>query len=195
MRLKSKWIILFGILAIVCGFSLLIFTHISVNNFKKQSAQILLQIEEIMPEKTMGAVDDYSSIQMPAIEISGEDIIGVIEFEPFNLSLPIGSKWEKSKNISYPKKFSGSVYDNSLVIGGYYCEGQFDILKRLNIGNRIIVTDMTGAQFNYEVKDIKRKKSAEIDFLTDETADLTLFVRDSKSLEYIIVKSVNAGNS
>jgi len=45
------------------------------------------------------------------------------------------------------------------------------------------------------VKDIKRKKSAEIDFLTDEEADLTLFVRDSKSLEYIIVKSVNAGNS
>ena len=195
MRLKSKWVILFGILFISCGLLLLVFTQISVNSVEKHSKEILSQIEGILLEKTGGTVDDFSYMQMPAVEIDNEDIIGVIEFKSFGVSLPIGDKWENKKSVSYPKRFSGSVYDNSLIIGGYDCKGQFDCLEKLDIGNRITVTDMTGAQFDYEVKGIERKKSADVDILKEKTSDLTLFVRDSKSLDYIIVRAINVRGS
>lgn len=194
MRLKSKWIILFGILAVACGLGLFIFTQISVNNAEKQSAKILSQIEKILPQKTNGITDVLSYMQMPAVEIDGEDIIGVIEFKELNVSLPLGNKWDENESISYPKRFSGTVYDNSLVIGGYYCKGQFDCLTRLDNGNIITVTDMTGAQFSYEIKDIIRKKDVDSKFLSNNSFDITLFVYSPKSFDYIIVRGSNVFN-
>ena len=190
MRLKSKWVILLGILGVVCGLALLAFMQISINSAAKRSAEIIAQTEKILTEKTVGATNEFSFVQMPAMHINGDDIIGVIQFESLGVSLPIGDKWEKNR-ISYPKRFSGSVYDNSLIVGGYYCKGQFDCLSRLDIGNRVTVTDMSGAQFSYEITDIKRKKSADADSLNGSSSHLTLFARNSKSLEYIIVSGVN----
>jgi len=96
--------------------------------------------------------------------------------------------------VWYPKRFSGTVYDNSLVIGGYYCKGQFDCLTRLDNGNIITVTDMTGAQFSYEIKDIIRKKDVDSKFLNNNSFDITLFVYSPKSFDYIIVRGSNVFN-
>lgn len=189
MRLKSKWIILFGVLIVVLGLGLFACTQISIFNLEKQSASILSKAKEILPQKTVGTVDEFYLKSMAAVEINGEDIIGIIDSDDLDMSLPLGFRWEKN-SISYPKRFSGSVYDNSLVVGGYYCEGQFECLTRADIGQGITVTDMTGAQFRYRITDIKRKKSASADFLKDDNYDLTLFVRNPMSSEYIIVRCI-----
>ena len=186
MRIKSKWIILLGSLALACGLGLLIFTQATVGKMQKQSEELLLQAQRMITDKTVGTAYEYSEAKMPAAQINGEDIIGIIEFNSPRVILPLGDGWKKG--ISYPKRFSGSVYDNSLVIGGYYSAGQFDCLKKTDIGGTVTVTDMTGAQFSYRITDIKRKKSADADFLKDSAYDITLFVRDTKSLEYIIVR-------
>ena len=50
------------------------------------------------------------------------------------------------------------------------------------------MTDMTGAQFNYSVASIRRADAAPTEMLLDGSGELTLFVRDSYSLQYIIVR-------
>jgi len=195
MRINSKWVILFGSIIIACGLGLLIFIKISEDNVQNQTAGILTVIEEVLPSNSDGSVGDYSSNVMPVMEIKGEDIIGVIKFKTLGVSLPIGDEWDNEDNMSYPKRLSGSVYNNSLVIGGYDSKGQFDCLKKLDIGNRITITDMTGAQFKFEVKDIKRKKSIEENSFRSENTHLTLFVRDSNSSVYIIVQCINLGSN
>ena len=47
---------------------------------------------------------------------------------------------------------------------------------------------MTGAKFSYTVSKIERKRSAEKEVLSDPSSDLTLFVRDSGNMEYIVVR-------
>ena len=67
-------------------------------------------------------------------------------------------------------------------------EEQFACLKQLDMGNRIVVTDMTGAQFFYEVAWIERQKSVDEGKMDNGEFQLSLFVRDTLSMEYVIVR-------
>lgn len=188
MRSKSKWIILLGVLLLACSLGILLYTQFSAQKAQKTSADIVARLEEILPPKSVGVVDDYSSMQMPVLELDGAELIGVVEIPEWNVVLPVGSTWDTRTIYSFPQRFSGTVYDSSLIVGGMDQAGQFDCLKKMDVGNTVIVTDMTGAQFSYTVERIERKKSAEAEVLEDAQSNLTLFVRDEYSMEYIIVR-------
>ena len=69
-----------------------------------------------------------------------------------------------------------------------------DVLSVLELGDEILVTDLTGAVYTYCVERIDRSKSAEAEKLYDPEHDLTLFVRDTYGLDYIIVRCKNKWN-
>lgn len=188
MRSKSKWFLLMGALLILCSLGLMLFTMNATKNAQKNATDMLARLEEILPPRSIGAKDNYSSMQMPVLELDGEELIGIIEIPEWNVSLPIDSTWNTKELYSLPQRFSGTVYDDSLVIGGMDQAGQFDCLKKMDIGNIVIVTDMTGAQFSYTVERIERKKSAAAEVLEDEQSNLTLFIRDASSMDYILVR-------
>ena len=89
---------------------------------------------------------------------------------------------------SHPCRFWGSVYDSSLVIGGADQQGQFDFCDQIDIGNAVIITDMTGAAFSYTVACVERAARADADWLLSEDYDLTIFAKDAFSLEYLAVR-------
>ena len=188
MRMGSKWLIISGSIFIILSLCLVLYSLFSAQSSKKERETLVSQIEELIPERSQGIPDTYSSMEMPVLEIEGHDIIALLDIPTAEDSLPVGRVWDKSDLYSYPQRFSGSVYDSSLIIGGCDKKGQLDSLERLDIGHIIKVTDMTGAEFSYKVERIDRKSSAEADVLTDENFDLTLFVRDSSTMDYIIVR-------
>ena len=104
--------------------------------------------------------------------------------------MPIGNTWDKGKVISHPCRFYGSVYDGTLIIGGYDQAGQFDFFDRIYSNVTIKVTDMTGSTFSYVVERVERSSTAQAEVFMDEDSDLTLFVRDAQLLEYIILRCV-----
>ena len=187
MRRAGKIIIILGILLVLCGFGIMLLLEVTTDRAELDSADILSRLKELLPPETIGAPEEYSDTDMPALELDGRDIIGLLTIQPTGTELPVAAEWNKKTLISFPQRFSGSTYDSSLVIGGYDRKGQFDCLKTLDVGNEISVTDMTGAKFTYTVSDIKRKKSVEGDVLTNADSDLTLFVCDSETNEYIVV--------
>lgn len=188
MHSKSKLILLLGAVFIFCGLGLLVFSINATKNTQKKAADMMERLEEILPPRSMGIKDDYSSMQMPVLELDGIEVIGIVEIPEWNVALPFISTWNTKTFHSLPQRFSGTIYDDSLIVGGMDQAGQFDCLKKLDIGNEIIVTDMTGAQFSYVVERIERRKSAEAEVLEDEQSKLTLFVRDASSMEYIMVR-------
>lgn len=191
MRSKSKWIILLGMLLLACSLGILLYTQFSAQKAQKTSADTVALLEEILPPKSLGVVDNYSSMQMPCLEIDRIEIVAVLEIPDWNVALPIRNSWDAKTLISGPQRFAGTVYDGSLIVGGMDQVGQFDCLKKLDIGNTIIITDMTGAQFSYTVERVERKKSADIEVLADTQSNLSLFVRDVSSMDYIIVRCTN----
>lgn len=188
MRSKSKWVMLFGIILIFCSFGLMLFTQLYANYAKQNATDVVNQLEEIMPPKSVGVKDTYSSMQMPSLEFDGTDYIGVLEIPDYNVKLPIVKKWDTKTLISFPQRFSGTVYDGSLIVGGFDQEGQFECLKRVDVGNIVLVKDMTGAQFSYTVDYVERKDSVRAESLEYGDSELTLFVRDTYSMKYIIVR-------
>lgn len=84
------------------------------------------------------------------------------------------------------------AYDNSLVIGGADHPTQFGFCAEIQHGTAISVTDMAGAQFSYTVSRIDRAKHAETSWLQSGEYDLSLFCRDTYSLEYIVVRCISA---
>lgn len=193
MRKIGKWLIDAGALLILCSVGLVLFGQLSATRAQSEAANTLAHIDTLLPAPTVGTPDAFSSMQMPTLSVNGTDIVGVLEIPACSLRLPIGDTWETRNRASFPRRFAGSVYDGSLSVGGYDQKGQFDCLKVVDIGTAVTVTDMTGARFSYEVTDILRKTSAEAETLTSVDADLTLFVREAYSMDYIVVCCTRQG--
>ena len=188
MKRAGKLIIVIGVLLILLSFGYTLWLHIASERAELDVSEALAKLKELLPPESIGSPEEYSSQDMPALQLDGRDIIALIAIPSLDTELPLAAGWEEKDLISLPQRFSGSVYDNSLVIGGYDRKGQLECLKRLDIGDGISVTDMTGAVFSYTVSDIERKGSAENAIPSDSDYDLTLFVRDSETMEYIVVR-------
>ena len=194
MKRRANLFLVIGCLLVAGSLALLAYSRIHSAQAQKRNAEVVAQITTILPGRIDGVMESYSNMEMPAMQIGGEDYIGLLEIPAFGLTLPIGSSWDAGKVTSYPCRFWGTVYDGSLVVGGADQTGQLDCLDQIWDGGVVTVTDMTGSVFRYMVSRVERSKSAQAEVLLDDAADLSLFVRDAYNLEYIIVRCVTKGS-
>ena len=194
MKRRANLFLVIGCLLVAGSLALLAYSSIHSAQAQKHNAEVVAQITTILPDRIDGVMDNYSNMEMPAMQIAGEDYIGLLEIPAFGLTLPIGSSWDAGKVTSYPCRFWGTVYDGSLVVGGADQAGQLDCLDQIWDGSVVTVTDMTGSVFRYMVSRVERSKSAQAEVLLDDAADLSLFVRDAYNLEYIIVRCMTKGS-
>ena len=190
MRKISKILFAVGIILVLVSLITLLALQMNAKKAQTNAAELVKQIEEIIPERTNGMMDTYTVMDMPVLQIDGKDFIAIVDIPAFGVKLPVAGSWDSGKVSSFPCRFSGTVYDGSLIVGGADQKGQFDFFDRIYNETVIIVTDMTGAEYTYTVSEIIRSDSAETDVLINTDADLTLFVRDAYSLEYIIVRCI-----
>ena len=144
-------------------------------------------VYSLIPEVRAGAFDDRVDVEMPSLEVDGEDYVGIIEIPMCGVHLPIRASWDSGDISRSPCRFTGSIYDGSLVVGGSDHEGQFNFAKTISIGDTVFVTDMTGARYTYKVTWVELTDDVSREYLTSREADLVLFVRDAYSLEYAVV--------
>lgn len=185
---KRNPFLLLGFWMVLLSLVLLVGSGLLNRFHQKQTAEIIRQIESLLPQAGTGSPHDYSSAELPVLQLEGQEFSGLIRIPSFGVTLPMGSSWDSRDISRYPCRFWGSMYDGSLVIGGKDQPGQLDFFPRLDPGEKIIVTDMTGIQFHYTVTRIDRSKHADAENLITDDWDLTLFVRDSTSLDYILVR-------
>lgn len=190
MRKNSKVILMIGLLLIAVSFLLLLKLQIQTKRAMRTDAEVVQIMESILTDRREGEEDAERDAEMPALELSGQDFIALLEMPSYGLKLPVCGTWDKGNVTSYPCRFCGSAYNGSLVIGGYDQPGQFDFFDRIPTGTPVTVTDMTGSEFSYVVEQVERSNSAQAEVLIDGESDLTLFVRDAQLLEYIILRCV-----
>lgn len=188
MRRNGKLFFAAGCLLVLCSVALLAFFRFRTEQARKTTAEIVQTLESILPARREGVMDSFQDMDMPALELDGEDFVAVVDIPAFGVTLPVCARWDEGKVTSYPCRFWGTVYDGSLIVGGYDQPGQFDFFDRIPDGAVVTVTDMTGGEFTYAVERVERSRSAQAEVLMDDTADLTLFVRDAYLLEYIILR-------
>jgi len=185
---KFPIVLVLGICLVVISFSLILGIQIRTHIGANESRKVITRMNELLPERTAGVPGISSNPNMPVLEINDVDYVAMIEIPSINLTLPVADAWNSNKLYSSPARFYGSCYDHSLVIGGADNSHQFSFCDKIEDGTVITITDMTGTQFSYTVRRVDRSKSAESNWLISNDYDLTLFCRDTYSMEYIAVR-------
>ncbi len=180
--------IIIGVLLVAASLVILIFSQIAQKTAFRNAKGTVSVLQDLMPDTRSAAPDDRANTIMPAVEVSNESFVGIIEIPKYNTELPIREIWNKNKVSKYPCRYLGSIYDGSLIIGGSDNEGQFDFIKLIGNDDAVIITDMTGGRYKYRVCDIRRTKDVSTEYLTSEDTDLVLFAKNSFSFDYTVIR-------
>ncbi len=184
----NRLVLIVGILLIAAALCLLIFSRTGQKNAADEAAALVAQIRELLPQVQDSIPDERADNAMPMLEINGKNLIGILEVPAYQAQLPLGAEWDVSEVASFPCRYMGSVYENSLIVGGSDNEGQLDFMQTITGGDIVKITDVTGRRYTYVVTRIEKTSDVSTENLRTDEADLTLFARNSYGWDYTVVR-------
>ncbi len=134
--------------------------YIDQSEAVKVNGETVRVFHEIIPDVREGLIYDRTDYQMPVMELNGTDIVGLVEIPILSVEFPVYYKWDVRKADTVPCRFSGSVYDSTLIIGGADRKGQLGFTEEICVGDKLFLTDVTGERFEYVVSEIRVMKHA-----------------------------------
>lgn len=186
---RGSWVlVIIGTVLILGAAGLLAYTMISAERSVRNGEQLLSKVESHLPAVTDQVPEERRDNTMASMEVDGVNIVGIIEVPKYDCKLPLHATWSTGTVSSMPCRYDGSIYDRTLIIGASDGEGQMDFADRIDVDDRICLTDMEGGRYTYKVSKIQHSDSAKTEVLQSSEYDLTIFVKDSLSLEYIIIR-------
>lgn len=139
-------------------------------------------------------IPDYvlaPDMDMPVAEVDGNGYIGCIEFPALNLTLPVMDSWSYPRLKLAPCRYSGSVYQDDMVIAAHNYAQHFGRLGSLAIGDEVRFTDMDGNVFTYTVAELEQLPPVPSVMLAGEW-DLSLFTCTLSGQERMTVRCVRS---
>ncbi len=83
--------------------------------------------------------------------INGRDYIGVLSIPSLELELPVISQWDYPALKVAPCRYSGSLYQDNLIICAHNYASHFGKLKELQPGDTVLFTDMDEHVVTFQV--------------------------------------------
>ena len=184
---KGTILICIGMIFIIVAAGLMIYNIYESMHAAQQSDSVLQQIVDSQependtqnPETPDVVIPEYVLFpekEMPVKKIDSENYVGILEIPDLGLVLPVlAGEWSYAKLKIAPCVYSGSVYQDNMVIAAHNYWSHFSRIKDLQLGDVVIFTDCEGNVFEYSVGcvDILQKYDTEEMKLAD-TWDLSL---------------------
>lgn len=185
---KGTILMITGLLLIVAALFLTLFNIYDSKRAGQESEQVVGQIigkieqaQQEKQEQSEAGVDvtpDYeldSAIEMPSVKVEEFRYIGLLEIPALNRQLPIMAECTDRGLRKAPCCYTGSVYEDSMVISGHNYLSHFAGLRGLPLGSEVYFTDMEGNIFQYTIEWIEVLQPDQIEEMTSGDWDLTLF--------------------
>ena len=116
-----------------------------------------------------------TSTDMPVVDVDGHSFVGTVEIPSLGLLLPVQSRWSKEDAKYAVCRYRGSIASNDLIIAGHNYVEHFGRLPELEIGSEVIVTDMNGVSFYFEVTNIETLGAYDTEKMEAGQWDFTMF--------------------
>ena len=116
-----------------------------------------------------------TSTDMPVVDVDGHSFVGTVEIPSLGLLLPVQSRLSKEDAKYAVCRYRGSIASNDLIIAGHNYVEHFGNLNQLTTGDEVIVTDMNGKSYKYEVANIETLGAYDVIDMVAGEWDLTLF--------------------
>lgn len=183
---KSTVFISTGLLLLAAAFCLVLYNLNADHRASRSVGQVLeqLPVQEAIPVTDTGTdpeemeIPDYilnPEMEMPEQSIDGQQYVGVLEIADLKLKLPVISCWTYSNLKIAPCRYSGSAYQNDLVIAAHNYNAHFAKLYQLEEGSAVVFTDMDGNVFRYKVVLKETLTPTAVEEMTAGEFALTLF--------------------
>ena len=185
---KGTILMITGLLLIVAALFLTLFNIYDSKRAGQESEQVVGQIigkieqaQQEKQEQSEAGVDvtpDYeldSAIEMPSVKVEEFRYIGLLEIPALNRQLPIMAECTVRGLRKAPCCYTGSVYEDSMVIAGHNYLSHFAGLRGLPLGSEVYFTDMEGNIFQYTIEWIEVLQPDQVEEMTSGDWDLTLF--------------------
>ena len=156
------------------------------------SDELLEGVVEQMPGMVL---ESDESGDMPVVDIDGRSFIGTVEIPSLGLLLPIQSEWGKDNAKVSVCRYKGSVYENDLIIAGHNYVEHFGKLNQLGTGDEVIITDMNGKSFYFEVTNMETLGSYDTEEMEAGDWDLTLFTCTIGGANRVTVRCESTGKT
>ena len=196
MKNKGKFLIITGLLLIAAALFLTVYNLYDEVRARRSVMEIMACIEadipanpsteplEIPEEANTTAsleeveVPDYllnPDMEMPTENINGIDYIGILRIPALELELPVISEWSYPRLKIAPCRYTGSAYQDDLIIAAHNYNSHFGNLKNLREGDTATLTDMDGNVFTYEMAELEILQPTDIEGMDSGEWDLPLF--------------------
>lgn len=113
--------------------------------------------------------------EMPVQTINGRDYIGVLSIPSLGLELPVISQWDYPSLKIAPCRYSGSLYQNDLIICAHNYASHFGKLKQLRSGDTVLFTDMDEHVVTFQMVERETLDPTDEEGMKAGDWDLTLF--------------------
>lgn len=113
--------------------------------------------------------------EMPEKTVNGRAYIGVLSIPSLNLELPVLSQWSYPNLKDAPCRYSGSLYQNDLIICAHNYASHFGRLKTLQPGDTLLFTDMDDQVVSFQMVEQETLEPSDQEAMTTGDWDLTLF--------------------
>ncbi len=174
-----------GAILVIASIGLLVY---SMRGYEIDTNNAIVQIEKLLPKITQSVPQEKGNNTMSSMEIDGESYVALLEMDMYKFKMPVRSVWDEKAVEAVPCRYSGSIYNNTLVIAATDAEGQMDFVNSVNTGDRLTVTDMRGEQFSYKVVKVENSNTATAEELNTDEFDLTIFVEYSGPTDYLFIR-------
>lgn len=165
-----------GLLLIAAALFLSVYNEWESREARDSARQVIAQLCDELPTEA-GEPTTLPDVrrEMPVKTIDGRDYIGVLSIPSLELELPVISQWDYPALKVAPCRYSGSLYQDNLIICAHNYASHFGKLKELQPGDIVLFTDMDEHVVTFQMVERETLNPMDAEGMEAGDWDLTLF--------------------
>ena len=165
-----------GLLLIAAALFLSVYNEWESHEARDSARQVIAQLCDELPTEA-GEPTTLPDVrrEMPVKTINGRDYIGVLSIPSLELELPVISQWDYPALKVAPCRYSGSLYQNDLILCAHNYASHFGKLKQLRSGDTVLFTDMDEHVVTFQMVERETLNPMDAEGMEAGDWDLTLF--------------------
>ena len=165
-----------GLLLIAAALFLSVYNEWESHEARDSARQVIAQLCDALPTEA-GEPTTLPDVrrEMPVKTINGRDYIGVLSIPSLELELPVISQWDYPALKVAPCRYSGSLYQDNLIICAHNYASHFGKLKELQPGDTVLFTDMDEHVVTFQMVERETLNPMDAEGMEAGDWDLTLF--------------------
>lgn len=190
MRRKGTLLMAAGAALVLCAAALAGYNLAEDRRADTASAAVVTALEEQIPGATETAGEHagvdaaqvklpdhvrFPQMEMPVVTVDGMDYVGIVTIPAIGVELPVLSQWSDAGAKTAPCRYTGSAYQDNMVLAGHNYSAHFKGLSELREGDAVVFTDVAGNVFRYTVAAVEVLGPYAIEDMCESGWPLTLF--------------------